>query len=249
MTNENSELNEHFKADLAVAVKGLTAGGKFDASLAGSKHYALFEENYGKGVSCIGGDAILCNQIALNPTQDGVYNMYVEWTNSTASIPGITTWTTESIWSLMEFSHSAALRARKEDLSQAFTFLAKHPNVHRTLFRMQIISDWGRFELLVPSAIIRKPQTGELPKDAIWTNSSVSWKSPDGKYRDILIESVQSLPLFLQRPFQALGDSDTLDPFPKQLYRRKSRRTHQCRDTTRDGWDNPRERLRRSDLG
>ena len=180
MDNSDSEINGHFRADLDVAFQGLTNGGKFDAGIETSAQYKTFNAEFGKVVSCGGGDIAICDRITANPQGKDVYDLYIQWAKSAQALPEVTTFSTDAIWDVMVISDNPGVKGRFREFKKAYEYFTTNPTVHITHVEMHIQSDWAEFSLLTPEASIERIDGGSFPEGTRLENSSIRWDLPPG---------------------------------------------------------------------
>ncbi|KAK4552003.1 hypothetical protein LTR86_010680 [Recurvomyces mirabilis] len=152
MDNSDSTLNEQFAADISASYGGLTSGGKFDASVQSTTHYAEFNRRKQANVVCSGGDPKLRDTIRSTATQGGVFGTFQQWLPTIDANPDVMSFNTMNLWDLVSLSAQSSDRAG--DVESAFDYCVLNPEPHQTKCRFTVDSDWGEFAMLTPSAMI-----------------------------------------------------------------------------------------------
>ena len=100
------------------------------------------------------------------------------WIKGADQNPDVTSFSTIALWDLMYMVSDRAVLSRWTDVQDAYEYLAKHPQVHRTACRLIIDSDWGEIGLLTPGAFIEPvPGTSYDPTTTSLTRTKVYFRT------------------------------------------------------------------------
>ncbi|KAL8677443.1 MAG: hypothetical protein Q9186_006129 [Xanthomendoza sp. 1 TL-2023] len=189
--NDNKSVDQNFNADIGVEFNGLTTSGKVDASVNGSSQFRTFESSMGKSSSCKGGDRVLANGLDTNPRAVGIFDTYLQWINSTNTLPNVMSFQTMYIFDLMEAAKDNELARRATDVRKAYQWIVENPKQHVTRARMVITSDWAVVSLSTPSAYIMRDISMPKPEGATFSTTGVEWNSGGrGRELDVTIDFI-----------------------------------------------------------
>lgn len=194
-SNSDSTVKENFSTDVSAAYNGVTASGKFDASIKTTSEYSTFMKSMQKTCSCQGGDPKIAGFLAANPSDDGVYKAFESWVDTSRTLPGVMSMQIMTLWDIMSAATDPDVYNRAADVQNAYQWIAEHPAVHETKCRFVINSDWGEIGLLTPSAfIIPDPDSPPPTNDVVFTTTKISWGGKRQFQRDVTIEYVLKTP-------------------------------------------------------
>ncbi|KAL8734990.1 MAG: hypothetical protein Q9166_001115 [cf. Caloplaca sp. 2 TL-2023] len=188
--NSNSTVNQEFNADVNAEFKGLKYGGKWDLKLNNTSQFQTYEQTAAKKCSCLGGDVSLAATIDSNPSAEDVYQTYTKWVKSAGTKPNVMSFKTQPLWELLFEANDTELNRREADVRKAYSWIVENPKVHLTGVRLTITSDWGEFALQTPGAFIVRNTSAPEVEGAFFSQTKVTWTSPDGLKRALAIELV-----------------------------------------------------------
>ncbi|OGM46427.1 hypothetical protein ABOM_004811 [Aspergillus bombycis] len=175
-SNEDSSVNSNFKADIEAEFNGLTASGRFDASVKKTGQYKAFEKWMQKTCSCQGGDTIIGTKVYSDSTAEDVYRNYERWVEISQQTRGVMALQTRGLWELMAAAMDDELNNRVEDIEQAFDWIVGNPAIHQTKCTLVINSDWGEIGFLNPSAfIVQDPNSPPPPDNTTFSSIKIIW--------------------------------------------------------------------------
>ncbi|KAG1718593.1 uncharacterized protein EDB91DRAFT_1089964 [Suillus paluster] len=145
-----SSRNTMFTADVKAAVGGIPSGGIIDPTVMEEAQYKTFLRTWQYNILALGGDRSIANKLTSNPAS---YKEYEEWVATTGKHPSsLLSLNVEELWNLMKLTGDPVLAIYADQLSAAFNHIITHPKVFKTAVSLEIDTDWGRFDLLTPSA-------------------------------------------------------------------------------------------------
>ncbi|KAG1723023.1 uncharacterized protein EDB91DRAFT_1255803 [Suillus paluster] len=149
-SNTDPAVNTMFTADVKAAVGGIPSGGIIDPTVMEEAQYKTFLRTWQYNVLALGGDRSIANKLTSNPAS---YKEYEEWVATTGKHPSsLLSLNVEELWNLMKLTGDPVLAIYADQLSAAFNHIITHPKVFKTAISLEIDTDWGRFDLLTPSA-------------------------------------------------------------------------------------------------
>lgn len=172
-SNASSSVNQNFSASVTATFEGITAGGKFDASVTKEDQYKSFSESMQKTVSVVGGNPKLNTTLTADPTHHDLYN---KWVNSITEDSALVNFSVVEIWNLMKDAGKRELRGLSSMVQEAYEYIVENPRPYKTEVSFDIQSDWAEFNLLSPSGIIALEKDYQPPQYTdVFSGTRVSW--------------------------------------------------------------------------
>ena len=129
-------------------------------------------------VTCDGGNETLAGMIQQNPSAEGIYDLYVEWTRSADKNPIVTGFGVQSIASIVFAAKDDKLATLYDDVTNSFDYLAANRQIHRTHVELDITTDWAEFSILSPGAYVEadplSQYEGYLYREKVGWNSGMT---------------------------------------------------------------------------
>lgn len=179
-SNSDSEVNSNFAADVGAELNGLPVSGRVEVDIKTTSQYSKFSDTVQQTCSCNGGNTTLATAINTDPAAKGIYQTFLNWSQSIQLLPDVTGFHSETLWSIMAFAKDEVVASYSTHVENAYDYLVSNPQIHKTACRMIVSSDWGEIALLSPSAYIEANPRNPAPPGTILTATKVVRNSAGG---------------------------------------------------------------------
>lgn len=154
-TNENTEVNRMFAANVFANYSGIPNGGRFDASVKQQAQYKQFVGSLQDLISVSGGDSVLGSKLSNNTAS---YQEYQRWVDSTRTKRNsVISFEIVELWTLMKQAQNSKLVDYADELANSFAYIIGHPNPYKTPVTLDIQS--GVYPMLCPGNHLRVAHT------------------------------------------------------------------------------------------